>query len=269
MGNLRAKIAAGTAWAPGAIEEVKRLVTGHPVLGIMDVHCPIQCPIWTEQALVTAHKFGARTCVINGDLINADQIGQYMGLEFRGRALLEDDMDAAQKFLELMCECFDEVYYTLGNHTARLIRQFGGELSIQRLMKMIFDNPKLKVSAKTWMVVNDLVRFLHPRAYSQIRGKMTAELAQLYQCHLITGHHHHSATTVSKDGKWQAVEVGCLANITRMSYVMNNMNNMPFMVNGFCIVMPDNSILNFNQFSHWETFGIPKLPESVMLLPRS
>jgi len=257
--KLRSLIEAGTAWAPPAVEHPKHLVTGYPVLVVNDVHCPMQDAAWTEQALVTAEKFGCRTCVINGDLIDAHQISKYMGTEFRGTGTLEDDINAAEKFISLFCDLFDEVYYTLGNHTNRILSRMGGELSIQRLFKMISDNPKLKVSSKTWMIVNENIRCLHPRAYSQIRGKLTADLALLYQCHLITGHHHHTATTVSKDGKWQVVEVGCLANTKLMSYVQNHMNNMPTMANGFAIIMPTGEILNFNEFTHWGTFGLPKL----------
>jgi hypothetical protein len=258
---LRSKIEGGLAWAPPPPEAAKHLISGYPTAIAGDIHCPMQSGPWTEQFLITAHKFGCRTCIINGDLINADQIGSYHGLEFRRRAVLEDDMDAAEKFLELMCESFDEVYYTLGNHTARLIRMSNGELSIQRLLKMIYDNDKLKISSSTWMILNDNVRVLHPRGYSQIRGKHTSEIAQLYQCHLVTGHHHHSATTVSKDGKFQVIEVGCLANIDLMSYVQADMKNMPFMLNGFAIAMPTGEILNFNKFSHWKTFGLPDVRE--------
>jgi hypothetical protein len=221
----------------------------------------MQDAVWTEQSLVAAHKFGARTCIVNGDLIDCVAYSKYAHSEFRGKSTLEDDMDAAEKFIGLLCDTFDEVYYTLGNHTARLIRQNSGELSIQRLLKMIYNSDKFKVTEKTWMKVNDNIRVLHPRAYSQIRGKLTAELAGYHQCHLITGHHHHTASTISKDGRWQAVEVGCLANIQLMTYVQDQMNAFPEMANGFAIIMPDGKILNFNKFTHWKSFGLPNISE--------
>jgi hypothetical protein len=219
----------------------------------------MQCPWWTERAFEVAEKFGAKNIIINGDLIDALQISPHMGKEFRRKATLEDDMDAAEKFMELCCEQFDAVYYTLGNHTARLIHRFQGELSIQRLLKMIYDSPKILPTQKTWMKVNANTRVLHPRAYSQIRGKMTADLCQLYQQHIVTGHHHHSATSASKDGKWQAIEVGCLADIEKFGYVQDHMGNYPQMMNGFALIMPDETFLNFNKFTPWKVFGLSEM----------
>jgi predicted phosphodiesterase/endogenous inhibitor of DNA gyrase (YacG/DUF329 family) len=252
----KALIEAGTAYAPPPPDPAKHLVSGYPILVIGDVHCPMQCPYWIEKALEAAEKFECKNLIINGDLIDANQISRHMGQEFRRKATLEDDMDAAEKFMQLMCEQFDAVYYTLGNHTARMIHRFNGELSIQRLLKMIYDSPKIIPTQKTWMKVNKNTRVLHPRSYSQIRGKLTADLCQLYQQHIVTGHHHHSATTVSKDGRWQAIEVGCLADIEKFSYVQDHMGNHPHMMNGFAIIMPDETFLNFNKFTPWKVYGL-------------
>jgi hypothetical protein len=252
----KALIAAGTAYAPPLPDAAKHLVSGYPILVVGDVHCPMQCPKWTELALTTAEHFGCRTVIINGDLIDANQISRHMGQEYRRRATLEDDMDAAEKFMELLCKEFDAVYYTLGNHTARLLHRFQGELSIQRLLKMIYDSPKIITTQKTWMKVNENIRVLHPRSYSQIRGKLTADLCQLYQQHIVTSHHHHSATTYSKDAKWQAMEIGCLADIEKFSYVQDQMGNYPQMMNGFGIIFPDDTMLNFNKFTNWKYYGL-------------
>jgi hypothetical protein len=252
----RALIEAGTAFAPPPPDPAKHLVSGYPILVVGDVHCPLQCPWWTERALEVAEKFEAKNIIINGDLIDATQISSHMGKEFRRKATLEDDMDAADHFMRLCVEQFDSVYYTLGNHTARMIHRFNGELSIQRLLKMIYDSPKIIPTQKTWMKVNANTRVLHPRAYSQIRGKMTADLCQLYQQNIVTGHHHHSATSASKDGKWQAIEVGCLADVEKFGYVQDHMGNYPQMMNGFALIMPDETFLNFNKFTPWKVYGL-------------
>jgi len=254
--DRKALIQAGTAFSPPLPDPAKHLISGNPILVVGDVHCPMQCPWWTDKALETAEKFEAKTIIINGDLIDANQISRHMGLEFRRRATLEDDMDAAEQFMRLMCNEFEQVYYTLGNHTARMISRFSGELSIQRLLKMIYDNPKIHTTQKTWMKVNQNTRVLHPRSYSQIRGKLTADLCQLYQQNIVTSHHHHSAMSYSKDAKWQAMEIGCLADVEKFSYVQDQMGNYPQMMNGFGIIMPDDSFLNFNKFTPWKVYGL-------------
>jgi hypothetical protein len=246
-------------WKPQGPDPEKHLVTGHPTLIIGDTHCPLIDQRWLEQALITSAHFGAKTCIINGDLIDANQISRHMGLEFRGRATLEDDMDSAEQLMRVLCEEFDQVFYTLGNHTARLVSRMSGELSVKRLLKMIYDNEKIVVTQKTWMKLNEHTRVIHPRGYSQTRGKFSADLCQRHQCHIVTGHHHHSATSYSKDGKWQAIEVGCLADISKFGYVQNDLNNFPEMMNGFCVAFPDNTFLNFNRFTNWGVYGIRKV----------
>lgn len=257
--SLRERILATTSWRPLPLEPIINVITPYPVLVIGDVHCPIHDERWVEIAIKTAKHFGCRKVVVNGDLIDAGTISRHLGGEWRRKAELNDDVEASGAVIKLLCSEFDEVFYTMGNHTQRMIKMFLGEVSWQNLMKMIFDNPKFKGTERHFLEINGKVRCLHPRSYSKIRGKLTAELAQRYQVHLITGHHHHSAVSASADGKYQAVEVGTLARIDLFGYAQYAMSNMPEMMNGFAIVLPEsegNMILNFNIFTPFHRYGI-------------
>lgn len=257
--TLKAKIDATTAWRPLPLEKTINVVSSHPVGVCGDVHAPIHDEQWLYKFIVTCKKFEVKKIVINGDLIDAGTISKHLGGEWRRKNELNDDIEAAGAVVKLLCKEFDNVYYTLGNHSQRLIRSFMGEVAWSNLLKMVYDNPQFKGTERHFLDVNGKVRCLHPRGYSRTRGKLTADLAQRYQMHLITGHHHHTAQTVSADGKFQAVEVGTLAKIDMFGYAQHAMHGMPEMMNGFGIILPhseQNKILNFNEFTPWKRFGL-------------
>lgn len=259
LDSLKSRIDATTAWRPLPLEPTINIVTGYPVLVVGDVHCPIHDERWLELAIRTAKHFGVKEVVINGDLVDAGTISRHLGGEWRRKGELNDDIEAAGAVVKLFCTEFDQVYYTLGNHSQRIIQKFMGEVAWSNLLKMIYDNPKFKGTERHFLDINGKVRCLHPRGYSRVRGKLTQDMAQRYQRHIITGHHHHSASTVSADGNFQAIEVGCLARIDWFGYAQYAMHGMPDMLNGFAIVLPEsegNLVLNFNKFTPFHRLGI-------------
>lgn len=260
--DIRIKIEGTTAWRPLPLEQTLNIVTSKPVLVIGDIHLPIHDQKWCYQAILAAKKFECEYVCINGDLIDASTVSRHLGGEWRRKNELNDDIEAAGAFLKILCEEFKGVYYTLGNHSQRLISKFMGEVSWQNLVKVMYSHENFKATERHFLDINGKVRCLHPRGYSRTRGKFTADMAQRYQMHLITGHHHHSASTISADGKWQAVEVGTLADISSFGYAQYSMYGMPEMLSGFAIVLPEsqgNRILNFNKFTPWSVYGLPDL----------
>jgi hypothetical protein len=259
LDSLKNRIEATTSWRPLPLEPTINIITPYPVLVVGDVHCPIHDERWLHLAIITAKHFGVRDVVINGDLIDAGTISRHLGGEWRRKGELNDDVESAGSVVRLLCDEFSRVFYTLGNHSQRLIQKFMGEVAWSNLLKMVYDNPKFKGTERHFLDINSKVRCLHPRGYSRVRGKLTADMAQRYQMHLITGHHHHTASTVSADGKYQAVEIGCLARVDWFGYAQYAMHGLPEMMNGFGIVLPEsegNLILNFNAYTPFHRLGI-------------
>ena len=260
--KVQAKIKATTSWRPEHPELTKQIHSSEPILVMSDPHCPVHCENWFEQSLIAGQRFGCRTLILNGDLVDANQCSRWLGQQYRRKGELNDDIESARSFLNVCIPLFDKIYITLGNHDQRLINAFAGEVSIQNLMRMIFTDPKVFMTEKHFVEVNNVTRVLHPRSYSKTKGKLPADLAQRYQKHIINGHTHHSAVASSADGKWQAVEVGCLMELDYAFYAQQGMPNMPDMMNGFAIILPnsaDDKILNFNKFTHWDYYGLPKI----------
>lgn len=257
--KLKLKIEASTAWRPLPLVPTVEITTAHPVLVIGDIHCPIHSKEWAYKAIVTAKHFGCKHVIINGDLIDANTISRHLGGEWRRKNELNDDIESAAAFIKILSEEFEQVTYTLGNHTQRMMRSFMGEVSFDNLFKIIYEAKNFKATERHYCIVNKDIRVLHPRAYSKIRGKLAQDYCQRYQCHIVTGHHHNSASTISADGKWQAVEVGCLADVKLFGYAQYSMMGFPEMLEGFAIILPESegsSILNFNKFTPWARYGL-------------
>lgn len=230
-----------------------------PKLGIItDPHCPLHSEPWLRQAIVTFKHYGVNHVLINGDLIDANQISRHAGSYHRRMSEFGNDLDAAEAVLNILTENFEHVYMDAGNHDMRVIHRFGGEISFQRAMRMIGTFSNLKVTSRSFVHVNNKVLVCHPRQYSKIRGKLAMDLALMKQMHVVTGHQHHSAKTISLDGRWQCVDIGCIADTEHQDYVRNEASTFAEPCQGFGIVF-GTSTENFDKFTNFELMGIPNV----------
>lgn len=258
--KMRQKVDGSTAWKPTALEPVIKIVSGEPVLILSDVHAPIHSAAWLFHAIRCAKAKGVRFVIINGDLIDANQISKYIGSYYRRGAQLENDFDAAEAILKILCTEFEKVYLLMGNHDMRLIKQFGGEVSVGKVFRMLghFDN--LVITARSFVDVNETVRVVHPRQYSKIRGALAQRLANRWGKSIVDGHEHHSAMSSSHDGRFQACAVACIADINNQDYVRNECTDFVEPMNGFAIIFGE-YIHCFDKFTRWDLFGLPEFEE--------
>jgi predicted phosphodiesterase len=247
------EVKATTAWAPTDLEPIMHIRA--PRIGVLsDVHCPMHSEHWLLLAVKTFIHYKVEDIVINGDFIDANQISKHAG-SYKRRGTLEDDLDAAEAVLKLLSKYFKRIYINAGNHDMRLVHKMGGELSFRRMMKMIYDNEQIKVTARSYIYANDNVALIHPRQYSKIRGKTPSDLAYKIRKHVVTGHEHHSASSVSLCGGYQGCDVGTLVNIESQDYIKNEITTHAEPLNGFAIVFGE-KIQLFDKFTNWEILGI-------------
>ena len=250
---------ATTAWKPCDLDKILHVQA--PRVGIIsDLHAPMHSEKWLLQAVKTFIHYGIQHVILNGDSINADQIGRHHGSYFNRRKNLEDDLDALESVLKLLKKYFDHIYIDAGNHCMRLVHRMGGELSFNRLMKMVYNNDdnKIQVTSRSFLFVNNIVEVIHPRQYRKSRGALPQNLSQRWQKSVVLGHEHHSAMTVSPCGKFQACDVGTMVDVELQDYVRNERNDFPEPVNGFAVIFGD-KIQIFDKFTNWELFGLPAL----------
>ena len=247
-----------TAWRPMPLDPVERVVSAKPIPIFSDMHMPIHSKEWLLHGIKCAHAVGAEDIILNGDVLDLNEISRHMGSYYRRRKDMGDDMDAGEAVLKILCENFRKVYWLSGNHCLeRLLKLFGGELNAQRLSKLVGSFDNLKVTSRSFLDINDNVRICHPRQYSRIRGALAQRLAMRWQMHVATGHEHHAAMSFSTDGKWQAVSIPCMADTHIQDYVRNELNDFPEPMQGFAMVF-GNWIQVFTEHTPWEMFGLPE-----------
>jgi hypothetical protein len=258
---VKAGLQASTAWRPLPIEPILHINSALPITVFSDVHCPLHDISWIYQGILTAKKYGSEILIINGDFIDANQISRHIGGYYRRRSELNDDIKAGESLLALLVKHFKMVYFLNGNHCMeRLIKAFRGEVAVQQLWKMFGDHPNVKLSSRSFVFVNDTVAVGHPRNYSKLRGSLPQKIAQHWQKHVMLGHGHHSAKAVTSDGKWQAVDIPCLADLAQFEYSTYEINDMPRPMNGFSMIFGD-KIMVFDKFSPYKMLGIEEVFE--------
>lgn len=252
--TLITKVAATTAWRPVDLDKELHITTNR-LLVLSDIHCPIQDEKWLALAIHVGLQLGCKDVLINGDFMDTPTISRHLGSYYRRKQELEDDINAADSVLNLLAQYFDRIFFDTGNHDARLIKQFGGELSFRRILKMLGDHKKLIMTERSYCRVNESVLVVHPRQYKSTRGDLAQKLALRHQISILTGHQHHSAMGISPDGKFQSCDVGCLADLTLQDYVRNEITTYCEPVNGFAVIF-GNKIQCFDKFSPWELWNL-------------
>lgn len=254
--KLKEKLEGTTAWRPLPIEPITEIHSSKPVTVFSDIHAPIHCIKWIERGLTMAKKMESEILIVNGDFIDANTISRHLGGYYRRKNELEDDLAAGEALMNIFADNFRLVYFLSGNHCLqRLMKTFNGEVSAKRLWNLFTIRDNVKLTPRSYVYVNDDVIVGHPRSYSSVRGNLTQKIAQTKQKHVMTGHHHHSARTATPDGKWQAVEVPCMADIEEMEYVKNELNNFPEPMNGFGMIF-GKKLEVFDKFTNWELYGL-------------
>lgn len=257
LDKIFALVDGSEAWKPDALDPVEE-IHANRVGVISDVHCPLHSGKWLKRAILTFRHYGVDTVVINGDFLDANQISRHAGSYYRRNANLEHDFLAGEAVLGILCGLYKKVYYLMGNHDMRLIHRMGGEISVNRAFQMLGSYRNLKITSRSFVIANSNVLIGHPIQYSRIRGNVAQKVAMRWQKHTILGHQHHSAKSMSPCGKWQAADVGCLADTEIQDFVRNSVNDMPDPVNGFSVI--DNQYIQlFDKHTPWKMYGLPPM----------
>ena len=184
MRKLRSQLEGTTAWRPLPMDPVQEIISARPVTVFSDIHAPIHSVKWMELGIKTAKLYKSDTLIINGDFIDANTISRHLGGYYRRKNELEDDLAAGEALMKIFAKEFKRVYCLSGNHCLqRLIKVFSGEVKAQRLWNLFGAYENVKLTSRSFLIVNKDVIVGHPRSYSRIRGSMTQRIAQIKQKH--------------------------------------------------------------------------------------
>lgn len=252
--RLSEQLAGTTAWRPTELEPITEIHSSKPIMVFSDIHAPIHSIEWIGKGIQMAKKLDARILICNGDFIDANTISRHLGGYYRRKNELEDDLAAGEALTKIFAQEFEKVFFLCGNHDLqRLLNVFKGEVKGERLWKMFGSHDNVKLTSRSYVHVNKDVLVGHPRQYSSVRGSLAIKIAAAKHKHVILGHEHHAALTISKCGQYQACAVGCMADLEAFEYVKNEVNDFAEPLNGFAVVC-GTKIMNFNKFTPWELF---------------
>lgn len=106
LDKILSRIEGSTAFAGEPIEPVKEVASILPVMVFSDIHARRHSAEWISQGMLAAKKFKSRILVVNGDFINADSIGKYVGGHYTRHEILEDDFAAGEILLDIFANEF-------------------------------------------------------------------------------------------------------------------------------------------------------------------
>ena len=217
------------------VKKKKPLISDENTIVLSDIHVPYHDKPMLELALACAETSKVKNFIIAGDFLSLDA--------FYDGGVVESvmaELDLARKIVEHIDDSFNspKIYWIMGNHEYRLVRQTEKQLGIDALAKIIEGGADLEVSDLAWMRIKGWGIVAHPGNYSKIPLSVPLELAEINRSNIITAHTHHVGQAYSKSG-YAAIESGVLCDQERAAYKQRLMKRMPQWGKGFVITKKD------------------------------
>lgn len=203
-----------------------------------DVHAPTFDKKLAAQVKAVGEALSIDTLLIIGDLINADCFSTYehplYPLPFTA------EISAAEKLIADWAGHYQRIVMVMGNHDKRLLKKLGGSFAADWLGRILdAGSGRFTVSAYSHVKITsggEVYRATHQRNYSRIPGRVGNQLAQKFQCHMITFHEHHLAATMDDYCRYSVINCPGLMEENQLGYTMDD-NTSPSMAKGFCVLV--------------------------------
>lgn len=179
---------------------------------------------------------GKRTLLIVGDLHNGDKDSKHAKhIPPISRA---QEIEFTRQTIDYLLGYFDEIKITPGNHMRnRLIEYLEGDVSLSQLTRLLTTQTnRVELSAYDMVHITsggDKWVATHQYSYSKNKLVKANQLAQKYQCSVITFHQHHTAIGRDEFDRYTIVDCGGFHEQDMMGYVGLVPNTFPRMNNAF------------------------------------
>lgn len=202
-----------------------------------DVHVPTTDYAFAGLVTRVAAKHNVKRLIVAGDMFNMDSFSTYDAVV--DQPSWHQERDAARQLFHDWLDWFDEIVIIMGNHDRRLQKWAGGQLDETDIFGMVATSPKIRTSNYGYLTVKTSqgdYMVTHSKNYSINQLTVANELAQKYQCHMITHHEHHTALGWDRFGRYVLVNNGGLFDQSQMAYVVLDSGKNPVMKNSFCML---------------------------------
>lgn len=231
-----------------------------------DVHIPHIHKQTEELMMAVARANGIRKLVIGGDLLNQDSLSTHPATA--APFPLSEEIAIARQFLKRWRSHFTEgIYCFAGNHDERAAKATGGQVTFRLMMNSVgFEDHEISSNRYAYLYSRDKHRtnhayaLTHDKSYSKIPGKAARDLSLAIRMNVIKFHEHHAAKI--PNGDYVIINPGCAIDSAQVPYVTSELNTMPPMVNGFCVVhkgIAEPLVLHPTHYTDWEYWLSGKL----------
>jgi predicted phosphodiesterase len=228
-----------------------------------DWHVPQTDWALVERMVAVAKKHNVRRMVIAGDFFDQGQFSRYASVIPPTPWSVE--RDAAHLIMDWLLGNFDEIVITMGNHDRRLIKWADAALDIKDVWGDIVTDRRVHVTQYGWCTITTsrtrddgrpiVWRATHPKNYSQIRGKVGGDIADMYDMSVISGHEHHTALTKSRSGRHWAMSLGGLYDPAKISYAVLDDGLSTRMAPSFGMLLDGYPYLFADGLTDWGKWG--------------
>jgi predicted phosphodiesterase len=228
-----------------------------------DWHVPQTDWALVERMVAVAKKHNVRRMVIAGDFFDQGQFSRYASVIPPTPWSVE--RDAAHLIMDWLLGNFDEIVITMGNHDRRLIKWADAALDIKDVWGDIVTDRRVHVTQYGWCTITTsrtrddgrpiVWRATHPKNYSQIRGKVGGDIADMYDMSVISGHEHHTALTKSRSGRHWAMSLGGLYDSAKISYAVLDDGLSTRMAPSFGMLLDGYPYLFADGLTDWAKWG--------------
>lgn len=207
-------------------------------IAIGDVHLPTTNYLFASMMLDVARHLGIKNLLIAGDLLNMDAFSKFDHLV--PPPGFEAEVTPAIDFIAECSGWFDQMKMILGNHEHRLLKTTRGNFKAEWFGNILdAANGKLEVSPYSHVELTsggEHWRLTHQRNYSRMNGRVANDLAQKYQCNIVTFHQHHVTKRRDTWNRYTLIDGGGLFDYEKMAYVMLTDSTSAVMANGFVVI---------------------------------
>lgn len=218
-----------------------------------DIHVPITKWSFFNRFLDDMKAEGIKHLGIPGDFWHADHPSSF---DYKQSAA---DMDVEKRVgnevMTALCEQFDEILFSWGNHDARYHKMLRYGVTFSDTMKMLFHDVPDALLKKVRFSNLDHFRLefagglkgehvwyvCHPKSYSSIPLTQSRRIAAKELSNVITAHSHHHAVGHDVSGRFTCAEVGGFFDRERTEYLLRS-TQFPNWQNGYAVVRQNNTL---------------------------
>ena len=246
-------------WWPGIRVGGCRSYDDHLVLEgdavvIGDLEVPYHDVEILGYAVSIGKLFGIKQLLIAGDFLANDAVGHFADMaedtEESYLFTLADGIMVGGAVLEDLFQWFDTISIIKGNHEQRANRI--KEIGFFNWMRDSWDGlGDLEISFYKWCELGKF-RIEHP-TFRKIPGSIARERAEIEDTSIMCAHTHGFSLTFTKNGKFQAIDLGhCTRPETRYYKMVNGVGPHPKWVSGFWVVRNDYAYGFTKEFTDWD-----------------